>query len=356
MTKNSIVIEGRKIGPDTPPYIIAEMSANHGGSLARARKIIDIAAEAKADAIKFQAYTADSLTLDSDLPDFTVKGNNPWKGRGLYELYRSAATPYEWFPELFDYARSHGVTPFASPFDEDAIKMLESVDCPAYKIASFEAVDLQLISAAAKTGKPLIISTGMCDHDDIVRALDAVEKANGVGCILLKCTSAYPSDPKDANVATVPAMSEEFNVCVGLSDHTEGTAVAVAACALGAVAVEKHVIDSREPPTADSTFSMLPEELNALVKDCNAAWNSIGTVRFGPSPGEEGSKAFRRSLYAVRDIQAGEILDESNVRSIRPGYGLPPHELPQVLGGVARTAIARGTPLSWNILTRKIDC
>lgn len=346
----SFAIAGRRIGHDEPPYVIAELSANHGGSLERALKIIDLAADAGADAVKFQAYTADSLTIDVANGDFTIRAENPWKGRRLYELYAEAATPYAWFPALFARARARGITPFASVFDVAALAMLERLDAPAYKIASFEAVDLELIRACAATGKPLIVSTGMCDADDISDALDAARSAGTAPLALLKCTSAYPAQPSEANLASVPDMERRYGVAVGLSDHTLGNAVSVAACALGAVIIEKHFIDSREPPTADSSFSVLPDELAALIRDCRAAAAARGKPAYGPAPREAQSITFRRSLFVVADVGAGEPLSRENVRCIRPGFGLAPKHLPQVLGRKAKRALRRGEPLAWDMV------
>lgn len=343
-------IAGRAISGDTPPYIIAEMSANHGGSLARALRIIELAARVGADAIKFQAYTADSLTIDTDAPGFVIEGGKLWNGERLYSLYRRAATPYEWFPELFACARRHGITAFASPFDADAVAMLEGLGAPAYKIASFEAADLELIAACASTGKPLIISTGLCEREEIGEAVATAQRAGDGGVMLLRCVSAYPADPRDANLATILAMREAFGVPVGLSDHTIGTAAAVAACALGAVAIEKHFIDAPEPPTPDSAFSATPEGLGALVRDCRVAQLSRGAVSYGISQTERDSLVFRRSLYAVVDIAAAAPLTRENVRSIRPGYGLAPKHLPAILGRPARVEIRRGTPLRWDLI------
>ena len=348
---SSLMIAGRRIGHDDPPYIIAELSANHGGDIERAKRIIRFAAEKGADAIKFQAYTPENMTLDSDLPGFVVEADNPWKGRRLHELYASAATPYAWFPDLFATARAAGITPFCTPFGPDAIAMLESLDAPAYKIASFEAVDVDLIAACARTGKPLIISTGLCTEDE---AGTALETALANGCrevALLKCSSAYPSVTEETNLLAIPYMRERFGVPIGYSDHTLGTAVATAACALGACIVEKHVIDSRMPPTADSEFSALPDELAALVKGCREAFQARGLGQLGPTARENQSRVFRRSLYAVRDIPAGTILGRDNIRSIRPGYGLPPKHMPELIGRKARRDIRRGEPITWDVVT-----
>lgn len=350
-TIEPIVIAGRKVGPGQPPFVIAEMSANHGGDFERALKIIRLAADCGADAIKFQAYRAETMTLDCEMPGFVIAGDNPWAGRKFFDLYASAATPYEWFPKLFEAARKAGITPFASPFDEAAVEMLESLDAPAYKIASFEAVDLELIARCAATGKPLIVSTGMADEEEVDDALAAARAAGGSEIALLKCTSAYPSDPAEANLLTIPEMAARFGVPVGLSDHTIGVAVATAACALGASIVEKHFIDASQPETADSTFSALPADLTALVRACREAHEARGAAQYGPAPRERESLAFRRSLYAAADISAGSPITRENVRVIRPGHGLKPKHLGEVLGRRAKRDIRRGEPLSWRILS-----
>jgi pseudaminic acid synthase len=344
----SITIAGRRIGPDAPPYIIAEVSANHGGDLARAKRIIDVAANKGADAVKFQAYTADSMTLDSERADFLIHGDNPWKGRRLHALYRDAATPFAWFPELFAHAKRRGIPAFASVFGQDSLSLLEQLGAPAYKIASFEAVDTDLIAACAATGKPLIISTGLCTLADIDIAYEAARRGGGKEIALLRCNSAYPADPAEANLATIADMIRRFDTPIGYSDHTIETLPAAIAVGIGACIVEKHVIDAREPATADSTFSCLPDQLEALVKACGEAYRARGAIKYGPSKREDPSSGFRRSLYAVADIAAGEIFTQENVRSIRPGHGLPPRHLPEILGKPARRAIARGEPIVWD--------
>ncbi len=346
----SFEIDGRPVGPGHPPYIIAELSANHGGDLARAKRIIKHAAEAGADAIKFQAYTAGSITIDSDAREFLIEGESLWTGRRLYELYEEAATPYAWFPELFAYARSLGITPFASPFDADAVAMLEDLNAAAYKIASFEAVDHGLIAACAQTGQPMIISTGLCNSEETAEALDAARAAGSTNIALLKCTSSYPATEEEANLATIPAMQARYDVPVGLSDHTLGTAVSVAAAALGAHLIEKHVIDTREPETADSAFSLVPSELETLVRETRMAHAAVGKEAYGPGERERRSLQYRRSLYVVADIDAGEALSAENVRSIRPGNGLAPKHLPDVLGRKASNPIAAGTALAWDLI------
>jgi N-acetylneuraminate synthase len=346
----SIEIAGRRIGAGHPPYVIAELSANHGGDIERARRIIRIAAERGADAVKLQAYTADDMTLDSDRPDFVVQGDNPWKGERLHALYGRAATPYDWFPELFALARDLGVTPFASPFGPGAVEMLERVDAPAYKIASFEAGDLELIAACARTGKPVIASTGMCTLDEIGTLVDAFRSAGGRQLALLRCNSTYPADPREAHLATIPDMAARFGVPIGYSDHTLDSLQSAIAIGLGACIVEKHVIDAREPATADSTFSILPDQLGELVATCRAAWEARGHVSYGPQARERQSLVFRRSIYASRDIAAGERFGRDNVRVVRPGHGLAPRHLPDVLGRRAARAIARGEPILADVL------
>ncbi|HXE26868.1 MAG TPA: pseudaminic acid synthase [Stellaceae bacterium] len=346
----SITIAGRRIGPDAPPYIIAEVSANHGGDLARAKRIIDIAADKGADAVKFQAYTADSLTLDSERKDFLIQGDNPWRGWRLHALYQDAATPYAWFPELFAHAKTRGIPAFASVFCKESLALLESFDAPAYKIASFEAVDTDLIAACSATGKPVIISTGLCTLADIQIAYDAAKRGGGKEIALLRCNSAYPADPAEANLATIADMIRQFDVPIGYSDHTVETLPAAIAVGIGACIVEKHVIDTREPATADSSFSCLPDQLEALVKACREAYLARGGIKYGPSKREEPSIVFRRSLYAVADIAAGEKLTQANVRSIRPGHGLPPRHFSEIMGKPVRRAIARGEPISWDAL------
>ncbi len=350
MTEPSVIIENRRIATDEPPFVVAELSANHGGEFDRAARIIDMAADAGADAVKFQAYTAESLTLDSDREEFTIRGDSPWAGQSLYALYQDAATPYEWFPDLFGLCRKRGIIPFASPFDRDAVQMLEGLDSPAYKIASFEAVDLDLITACAETGKPVIISVGLCTADDIEDAMSAARQTGNTDVVLLQCTSVYPAKPEEADLLTIPALLERFGVPVGYSDHTLGTVSSAAACALGASVIEKHVIDAREPPTADSAFSLTGPELKALVEACRTAWASRGSVRDGPTEQERSSLAFRRSLYVTTDVAEGATLTRDNVRSIRPGLGLPPKSLPAVIGRRASRALHAGEPLDWSMV------
>ena len=345
-------IDGRPIGPEASPYLIAEISANHGGDFDRALRIIRLCAETGVDAVKFQLYSADSLTLDSDRPEFVISDPGLWQGRRLYDLYREAATPVEWFPELFRYARDAGLTPFASVFDSGDIAFLEDLDIPAYKIASFEAVDLALIQACARTGKPTIISTGLCSLQDIQEAVSAFRDAGGRSLALLRCNSAYPAHPKEANLASIPRMADLFGLPIGYSDHTLDSYQAVAAVALGACLVEKHVIDAREPETADSAFSCLPDQLAELVEGCRAAYDARGSVKFGPTPTDERSLKFRRSLYAATDIVQGESFTPTNVRCVRPGGGLAPKHLPRVLRCTATRAVDRGEPITEDMLQR----
>jgi len=347
----NIVIDGRSIGADQPPYIISEMSGNHNGDKERALALIDTAADRGADAVKLQTYTADTITIDHDGPGFTVEGGL-WDGRTLYDLYQEAHTPWEWHADLFRRGRERGITVFSSPFDETAVDFLEDLGCPAYKIASFEAMDLPLIRKAAATGKPLIVSTGMItaeEIDDLQAALDA-DGDGDAGYALLHCVSAYPAPIEASNIRTIPALATRYNTVIGLSDHTPGTAVAVAAVSLGAAIVEKHVCLSRSEGGVDSAFSLEPQELETLVSDCRNAWAALGTTQIGRQDAAEPSKIFRRSLYAVTDIPAGAELTRANVRSIRPGHGLAPRHMNRILGRRASRRIARGTPLAWDLI------
>lgn len=346
---HTIEIAGRKIGPAHPPYVIAELSANHNGSLTRALDTITAAHQAGADAIKLQTYTADTITLDCDDELFMVRGGL-WDGQSLYQLYQSAYTPWEWHAQLFAHARALGLACFSSPFDPTAVDFLEQLNAPAYKIASFEAIDLPLIEYVARTGKPMIISTGMCNLAEIT---DAVSAARDAGCqqiALLHCISGYPTPMEQANLATIGDLAKRFGVVVGLSDHTLGTTASIAACALGASVIEKHFILDRADGGADSSFSINPGELEQLTRACHEAWLATGHIGYELRPAEQGNVKFRRSLFAVKDIAAGERLTTENVRSIRPGNGLPPKEWKQVIGRKALTEIRRGTPLSWSLI------
>ena len=347
MVAHSIEIAGRPVGPEHEPYVVCEVSANHNGSLDRALEMLDAAAATGADAIKIQTYTADTMTIDHDGPDFQIV-EGPWSGRSLYDLYKEAQTPFEWHKPLFERARRLGVTLFSTPFDESAADLLAELDAPAYKIASFEVVDLPLIAHVARKGKPMIISTGMANLGEIN---DAVRTARDNGCdqlVLLHCVSSYPAPDEQSNVRTVAHLTEAFGVVSGLSDHTFGSAVAVASIALGGSMIEKHFTLRRADGGPDAAFSLEPAEFTALVTDCKRAWRALGRVSYDLQGCEGGSVMFRRSLYVVRDLAAGEELTPDNVRSIRPGHGLAPKHLPEVLGRRAARDLKRGEPLDWS--------
>jgi N-acetylneuraminate synthase len=342
----TINIKDRMIGPGYPPYVIAELSGNHNGDIARAFRLIEVAKQVGADAVKLQTYTADSITIDHKGPGFVIE-SGLWSGRNLYELYNQAHTPWEWHPALFEHARKVGVTCFSSPFDSAAVDLLNRLEAPAYKIASFEIVDLPLIRRAASAGKPIIISTGMASLGEIGEAVSSVREAGGTQIALLHCTSGYPTPPEEANLATLPHLAAAFGTVVGLSDHTLGHAVPVAAVALGAAIIEKHFTLARADGGPDAAFSLEPDELKTLVDACRIAFAALGTVRYDVAPSEAVNVTLRRSLYAVTDISIGEAFTERNVRSIRPGYGLPPKMLPEILGRRATVTISRGTPLKY---------
>ncbi|GAA4718779.1 pseudaminic acid synthase [Brevibacillus fulvus] len=340
----------KKIGRDQEPFIIAEMSGNHNHSLERALQIVEAAAAAGAHALKIQTYTADTMTIDYAQGEFFIKEeDNLWKGKSLYQLYQEAYTPWEWHQAIFDRCRELGMIGFSTPFDETAVDFLESLNVPLYKIASFENIDLPLIRKVARTGKPIIISTGMASLAELDEAVRAAREEGCEHLVLLKCTSTYPASPENSNLRTIPHMRELFGVEVGLSDHTMGTGVAVASIALGGTVVEKHFTLRRADGGVDSAFSLEPEEFASLVTETKRAWQALGEVKYGPTEKEKDSLAYRRSLYVVEDIKAGEALTKQNIRSIRPGKGLPPKYYDLVLGKKARRDIPKGTPVDWNL-------
>lgn len=342
-------IAGRAVGPGCPPLIIAEMSGNHNQSLDRALALIDAAADSGAEAVKLQTYTADTITIDHDGPGFRLT-EGLWAGRTLHDLYGEAFTPWDWHEPLFRRAKERGLIAFSSPFDETAIELLESLDVPAFKIASFEAIDLPLIRRAARSGKPLIISTGMTNAAEIEAAVAAAREGGASGVALLHCVSEYPARFRDANLRMTPRLAEDFGVVAGLSDHTPGTAASVAAVALGAGIIEKHFTLRRADGGPDSAFSLEPGELKQLADDCRHAWEALGEANYRRSDAEIANKQFRRSLYVVRDVAAGAVIGRADVRSIRPGFGLEPKALPEVLGRTAARKLKRGEPLAWDML------
>lgn len=340
------------IGREHPPFVIAEMSGNHNQSLERALALVDAAAHAGAHALKIQTYTADTMTLDIRNGEFVISDEaSLWKGRSLHDLYREAYTPWEWHRPIFERAAAQGMVAFSTPFDESAVEFLESLDVPCYKIASFENTDLPLIRRVARTGKPMIVSTGMATLAELDESVRAARDAGARDIVLLKCTSTYPASPKNTNVATIPHMRAMFGCEIGLSDHTGGVGAAVAAVALGATVVEKHFTLRRADGGVDSAFSLEPAELQALVVESHRAWEALGVIAYGPSAAERPSLAHRRSLYVVRDLVAGETLSSENVRAIRPGLGMPTKYLDVVLGRTVKRPVARGTPLAWDLLT-----
>ncbi|GGO73839.1 pseudaminic acid synthase [Bowmanella pacifica] len=347
----SITIGHHQIGPDHPPFIIAEMSGNHGQSIEKAKALIDAAANAGAHALKLQTYTPDTITLDVHEREFFIADpNSLWQGNSLYNLYQEAMTPWEWHQELFDYASSKGLVAFSTPFDLTAVDFLQSLNVPCYKIASFENIDHALLAAVAKTGKPVIVSTGMASQTEIAESVEVLRAAGCKDLILLKCTSNYPARPVDANLRTIPHLAELFNCQVGLSDHTPGVGVAVAAVALGATVVEKHFVLDRNGGEVDAEFSLEPHEVKMLVEETERAWTALGKVHYGCTDKELASRVHRRSLYIAENVKAGDILTEKNLRSVRPGLGLPPKYLPLLLGKVIKTDAPKGTPMSWELI------
>ena len=348
-----ITIGANKVGGNSPTYVIAELSANHNQKFDQAVKIIAAAKDAGADAVKLQTYTADTITIQSDKEYFRVGGGTLWDGRSLHDLYSEAYTPWEWQPRLKQVANDLGLDLFSTPFDATAVDFLEEMNVPAHKVASFEIVDIPLIQKIARTGKPMIMSTGMASLDEIDEAVKAARAAGATQIALLKCTSAYPAAPEEMNLRTIPELSRRFGVPAGLSDHTMGVAVPVAAVALGACIIEKHLTLSRSEPGPDSAFSLEPHEFKAMVDSVRVAEKALGEVRFGCSPKEASSKTFRRSLFVVRDVKRGEPFTAENLRSIRPGHGLHTRHMSEVLGQRARRDIECGTPLSWDLVERQ---
>jgi pseudaminic acid synthase len=342
-----IEIGGKKVGAGFEPFVICELSGNHNGSLDRALELMNAAAATGCDAIKIQTYTADTITIQSDRPEFKLSGGL-WDGRTLHDLYGEAYTPYEWHPALFAHAKKLGVILFSTPFDDTAVDLLESLDAPAYKIASFEIVDIPLIQRVAATGKPIIMSTGMASEDEIEAAVAAAKGPGGL--VLLHCVSAYPAAIATANVRTVPLLAQRFGVEAGLSDHTPGTAASVAAVSLGACVIEKHFTLARADGGPDAEFSLEPAEFTALVRDCKDAWRALGVAGFERGGTERANAQFRRSLYVVENVAAGEVITSAKVRSIRPGLGIAPKFLPDVLGKTALRALTKGEPFSLDMI------
>ncbi|CCF00773.1 RkpQ: sialic acid synthase (plasmid) [Sinorhizobium fredii HH103] len=340
-----LTIAGRKIGPGFAPYVIAEMSANHNGRIETALSLIDRAKEVGADAVKLQTYRPDTITLDSDADDFRIEGGL-WGGKTLYQLYSEAYMPWEWHAPLFDHARKIGITIFSSPFDATAIDLLEDLSAPAYKIASFEAVDLPLIRYAASTGKPMIISTGMADDEEIAEAIEAAREGGCKDLAILHCVSGYPAPASDYNLRTIPDMIERFGLATGLSDHTLDNTTAIASVALGGSLIEKHFTLDRSGGGPDDSFSLEPHEFAALCRDARTAWEALGNVDYGHKSSETGNVKFRRSLYFVKSLKAGDIVTADAVRSVRPGFGLAPKYLDQILGKALRKDVQVNTPVT----------
>lgn len=347
-----ITIQGRAIGDGHPAYIIAEMSANHRHQFEAALRLVEIAKECGADAIKLQTYTADTLTIASDRPEFQVGQGTLWAGRTLHDLYQEAYTPWEWQPKLKAAAEALGLHCFSTPFDSTAVEFLERMNVPAWKIASFELTDHALIERVARTGKPLIMSTGMASAEEIKEAVAAARQAGAREIALLKCTSAYPAEYAEMDLRTIPDLARRFDVPVGLSDHSPGSIAPITAVALGACIIEKHIIAARSDGGPDAAFSMEPAEFARMVSEVRAAEQALGRVSYEISAKEGASRVFRRSLFAVAEVAEGEPFTPENVRSIRPGYGLAPKHLPEILGRRAAQRIERGTPLAWDLIRR----
>lgn len=347
--KPSITIAGRRIACDTEPYIIAELSANHNGKLETALKLIEEAKRSGSDAVKLQTYTADTITLNCDSEDFQIHGGL-WDGKNLYQLYQEAHMPWEWHAPLFEYARKLGITIFSSPFDNTAVDLLEDLNAPAYKIASFEAVDLPLIKYAASTGKPMIISTGMADADEIQEAIEAAREGGCKELAILHCVSGYPAPAEDYNLRTIPDMINRFGLVTGLSDHTLDNTTAIASVVLGASIIEKHFTLNRNGGGPDDSFSLEPGELTALCRDSKTAWVALGNIDYGRKSSEQGNVKFRRSLYFVKDLKAGDIITADAVRSVRPGFGLAPKFIDKIIGKKLNRDIDRFTPVTTEVL------
>ncbi len=347
----NIIIDGRAIGKGFRPFIIAEMSGNHNQSLDRALAIVEAAAKTGVDAIKLQTYTADTMTLNVDSSDFMISEEKSlWKGNSLYNLYKQAYTPWEWHSEIFKKCKELGLIVFSSPFDESAVDFLETLEVPAYKIASFENTHLPLIKKVAATGKPIIMSTGMASAAELDEAVQTLRESGCEQLVLLKCTSTYPAEPTNSNLATIPHMKQLFNCEVGLSDHTLGIGVSIASVVLGATVIEKHFTLSRAEGGVDSAFSMEPHEMKSLVEETVKAWQSIGRISYGATESERDSRKLRRSIYASENIKSGEKISMGNIKIIRPGYGLPPKFLDMVMDRTAAVDIPKGTPITWDLI------
>lgn len=346
-----IHIAERRIAADEPPYIIAELSANHNGELETALRIIEEAKKSGADAVKLQTYTADTITLNSDADEFRIKGGL-WDGRTLYDLYQEAHMPWDWHKPLFDHARNLGITIFSSPFDNTAVDLLEDLNAPAYKIASFEAVDLPLIKYVATTGKPMIISTGMADAEEIAEAIEAAREGGCKELAILHCVSGYPAPAADYNLRTITDMVKRFGLVTGLSDHTLDNTTAITSVALGASIIEKHFTLDRSGGGPDDSFSLEPAELTALCRDSKTAWQALGSVNYGRKSSEQGNAQFRRSLYFVKDMKTGDVITEDAVRSVRPGFGLAPKHFEEVVGTTLTADVGYGVPVKWEILKK----
>ena len=340
----TITIDGRVIGAEMPPYVIAEMSANHNGNIETAFKLIEAAKQAGADAVKLQTYRPDTITLNCDAEDFRIRGGL-WDGRTLYDLYQEAHMPWDWHAPLFAHARQHGITIFSSPFDNTAVDLLEDLNAPAYKIASFEAVDIALIKYVASTGKPMIISTGMADAEEIQEAIEAACAGGCKDLAILHCVSGYPAPAEDYNLRTISDMIQRFGLVTGLSDHTLDNTTAITSVAMGARIIEKHFTLDRSGGGPDDSFSLEPPELAALCKDSKTAWAAMGRVDYGRKSSEQGNVKFRRSLYFVKDLKAGDVITADSIRSVRPGFGIAPKHLDSLLGKQVRCDVIANTPV-----------